>query len=65
VDVIGNNVCEVSVLGLVPYIFDWIEFRSICGKPVDMEPLGALIVKDPDSRPMSSQTVTNEDDRAT
>jgi hypothetical protein len=64
-DVIGNNVCKVSVLGLVPYIFDWIEFRGICGKPVDMEPLRALVLKCPDSRPMSSQAVTNEDDRAT
>ncbi len=40
--VIGNEVRQVSVLRLIPYIFNGIKLGSVCRKPLDAQPIQAL-----------------------
>lgn len=48
-NVVGNDVGQISVLGLIPYVLDGIEFRCICGKIFDSEPASARVVQVADS----------------
>ena len=43
-DVVGDEVGQVAVLGLVPHVLDRIEVRGVGGKPFDLEPIAARLV---------------------
>lgn len=64
-DVVRDDVCQVPVLGLVPHIFDWINFRRISGKPLDLKPMGPSLLQLTDGRAMGRQAIANEDERTT
>lgn len=65
VDVVRDDVCQISVLGLVPRIFDRIEVRRIPWKPLDVKPMGAGCLQSTDGRAMGRQPIANENERAT
>lgn len=56
----GDHVRQVSILRLIPNVFDGIEFRRVRGKPFDMKPVSTLALQLGDCRAMSSQAVTDE-----
>ena len=64
-DVVRDVVCQVPVLGLVPDIFDRIDFRRISRKPLDPKPMGASFPQPTDGRAMGRQPIANENERTT
>ena len=64
VDVVGDDVGQISILGLVPYVLDGIDFGCVCREPFDLEPLSTLLRKLSNGGTMSRQTITDEDKRA-
>lgn len=64
-DVVRDVVCQVPVLGLVPNVFDRIDFRRISGKPLDPKPMGASFLQPTDGRAMGRQPIANENERST
>jgi len=63
VDVIGDDIYQITVFGLVPYIFDRIKVRRIRGEPLDAKPWGTGLQQLADGGTMSRQAVAYEDDR--
>jgi hypothetical protein len=63
--VVRDDVCQVPVLGLVPNIFDRIDFRRISGKPLDLKPIDASFLQPTDGRAMGGQPIANENERTT
>ena len=64
-DVVRDDVCQVPVLGLVPDIFDRIDFRRISGKPLDMKPMATGFLQPTDGGTMGRQPIANENERPT
>lgn len=63
VDIIGNDVGQIAVFGLVPHVFDGIKVRGVCWKPFDRKPLNTFFQQLPDGRSMGRQTVPHENER--
>ena len=63
VDVIGDDIYQITVFGLVPYIFDRIKVRRIGGEPLDAKPWGTGLQQLADGGTMSRQAIAHEDDR--
>lgn len=59
-DIVGDDVGQIGVLGLVPHVFDGIKVRGVCWKPFDTQPLRTVLQQLPDSGTMGRQTITNE-----
>ena len=64
-NVVRNEIGHVPVFGLVPNIVDRVEFRRIGGKPLDLKPLCAARLQQPDSGTMCAQASANENDGTT
>jgi hypothetical protein len=64
-DVVRDDICQVPVLGLVPHIFDRINFRRISGKPLDLQPTSPSFLQLTDGRAMGRQSIANENKRTT
>jgi hypothetical protein len=62
VDVLGNDVGQRTVLGLIPNILDGIKVRCVRRKPFDLEPSGAALKQSSCGGTMSRQSVPHEDD---
>ena len=62
IDVIGDDVYQIAVLRLVPYIFDRIKVRRIRWEPLDAKPQGAGFQQMTDGGTMSRQAIAYEDD---
>jgi hypothetical protein len=43
VNVLGNDIRQGTVLGLIPHFLDRIEVRRVRWKPFDLEPRGAIL----------------------
>lgn len=43
VNVLGNDIRQCPVLGLIPNILDRIEVRRVRRKPFDLEPRGTIL----------------------
>lgn len=65
VNVIWNNVRQISVFGLLPHVLHGIKLWRIRWQPFDAKPLYPLFQKLAHGGPMSRQTVTHEYDRTT
>ena len=63
VDIIGDDVGQIGVFGLVPHVFDGIKVRGVCWKPFDRKPLNTFFQQLPDGRSMGRQTVPHENER--
>ena len=63
VDVFRNEVGQCSVLGLVPHVFHRIEFRGVCRKPFDLEPIDAVVPQLSHGGTMNGQAIADQDDR--
>src|SRR3990172_1188628 len=63
VDIVGDDVGQIGVLGLVPHVFDGIKVRGVCWKPFDTKPWSTVLQQLPDSGTMGRQTVTHENER--
>ena len=63
VDIVGDDVGQIGVFGLVPHVFDGIKIRRVCWKPFYRKPLSAVRQQVPDGGAMGRQTVTHENER--
>lgn len=63
VGVFRHVVGEVGVLRMVPDAFDWVEIGCVWREPLNLEPIGALLVEATDGRAMHVQPIANQDDR--
>jgi hypothetical protein len=64
-NVFGNDIRQSAVFGLVPHIFDGIEFRCVAGKPFHLKPSGATDLQLTDSGTMGGQAITYKNERTT
>lgn len=65
VDVVGNDVGQVSILGLVPDVFHGVKFRCIGWQPFHSQPIRARVEQLSDRRSMGGQPIADQDDRPT
>ena len=60
-DVIGNEVWQVRILGVVPALLYRIQFRSVCRQPLKLEPIGVMFLETCCRREMDAQAIPNQD----
>ena len=59
-DVVGNEVGQVAVLGLVPYVLDGIEVGGVGRQPLHLEPVAARLFQATYGRTMDRPAVTHQ-----
>ena len=64
VEVGGDEVGELRVLGVAPKRLDRVEVRCVAGKPFDVEPLHAAFVQLANGRAMDVQAIHHDDERS-
>jgi len=64
VDVMGEIVGQVRVLGVVPYLFDGVELGGVGRQPFDRGPAGASFKQAADRGPMNIPSIENQHDLA-
>src|SRR6266571_3490559 len=63
-DVVRDPVGKISILRLVPNAFHRIEFWRVTWEPFDAEPGASRVEQSADGRPMSRETVADEQQRS-
>ena len=43
INILGNEVGQIGIFGVVPALLDGIEFWGIGGKPFELEPIGMML----------------------
>jgi hypothetical protein len=61
--IVGNEVGQVAPFGMVPELFDRIEFWGIGGQPFDLQPRGLLLLQQADCFAMYTPAIQYDDQR--
>lgn len=59
-DLVGDEVGQVAVLGLVPHVLDGIEFGGVGRQPLHLEPIAARLLQATYGRTVDRPAVTHE-----
>ena len=62
-NVIRDEVGQVTVLCLIPYVFNRVEFWRVCRKPLDGKPVSPIVLQSTDCRTMDRPAITDEQQR--
>ena len=62
--IIRDEVGKISVLGVIPEHLDWIELRSIAGKPFHLEPIYTCFLQEADSLAVCAIAIQHQNELA-
>jgi hypothetical protein len=63
-DIIGNEVGQIAILGVVPHHFHRVQVRGIGRQPLDLEPIRMSFLQQADALAMRVQPVQHDDELA-
>jgi len=64
IDILRNEVCQVGVLGVVPQHLHRVEFGSIGGKPLHLEPIRVRLLQQAHGFAMNAVAIQDQDEFA-